>query len=161
MLRMSQSEFEAIRRHGERTYPHECCGVLIGRMEGDTRTVELTVACANTRSDRAADRFNIAPEDLIRAQRDARARGLDIIGFYHSHPDCPAQWSKTDLEEAHWLGCSYVITSVMQGKADRTNSFALRGATEEEKRFDDERIEVTPATAVAMARAVPEGTQPK
>jgi proteasome lid subunit RPN8/RPN11 len=157
MLKMLQSDFETIRRHGEQTYPHECCGVLLGRMEGDTRKVEAVIACGNTRSDRPADRFNIAPQELIRAQRDARARGLDIVGFYHSHPDCAAQWSLTDFAEAHWLDCSYVITSVMQGKADRTNSFALHGPSEEEKHFDDERLEVTPAVAPAMARAVPEG----
>ena len=156
MLLISQADFDALRGHGEQTYPHECCGVLLGTLDGDKRTVKSTFPCENTRTDRAADRFNIAPEDLIRAQRDARSRGHDIIGFYHSHPDCPAQWSATDLAEAHWLGCSYVITSVIEGKADRTNSFALRGTTEEEKQFEDERIEVTPATAVAMARAVPE-----
>jgi len=158
MLKMSQSDFETIRRHGEQTYPHECCGVLLGKMEGDQRTVAAAVACGNTRSDRPSDRFHIAPEELIRAQRGARARGLDIIGFYHSHPDCPADWSRTDLAEAHWLGCSYIITSVMEGKADRTNSFALQGASEEEKHFASERLEVTPATAVAMARAVPESS---
>lgn len=155
MLKMSQPDFEAIRRHGEKTYPYECCGVLVGAAEGDMRTVKAVFLGRNTRDDRPQDRFFIDPEDVIRAQREARSRGLDIIGFYHSHPDCPAQWSQTDLAEAHWLSCSYVITSVLHGKADRTNSFALNGATEEEKRFDDERIEVTPATAVAMARAVP------
>ena len=154
MLAISQPDFDAIRRHGEQTYPHECCGVLLGTMEGEKRTVKSIFPCGNTRSDRPADRFNIAPEELIRAQKQARSQGWDIVGFYHSHPDCPAQWSKTDLEEAHWLGCSYVISSVLQGKADRTNSFALLGPSEEEKRFEDERLEVTPATAVAMARAV-------
>jgi proteasome lid subunit RPN8/RPN11 len=78
----------------------------------------------------------------VRAQREARQRGLEIIGFYHSHPDHPARWSKTDLQEAHWLGCSYVITSVMQGSAVDTNSFLLAGDSEENKRFEDEPIEL-------------------
>ena len=63
-----------------------------------------------------------------------------IRDSYHSHPDHPAQWSATDFAEAHWLGCSYVITAVAQGKATVTNSFLLAGATEEDKRFDQETI---------------------
>jgi proteasome lid subunit RPN8/RPN11 len=67
---------------------------------------------------------------------------LSIGGFYHSHPDHPAQWSPTDFAEAHWLGCSYVITALAQGKATVTNSFLLAGVTEEDKRFEDENIAV-------------------
>jgi proteasome lid subunit RPN8/RPN11 len=152
MLKITQSDFEEIRRHGEQTYPHECCGVLLGTAERDTRTVKSAVRCTNTRTDRGHDRYNIDPKELIRIQREGRDRQLDIIGFYHSHPDHPAQWSQTDLAEAHWIGCSYVITSIELGKATRTNSFALNGTSEEDKRFEDERLEVTPAVAVAMAR---------
>lgn len=152
MLKMTQPDFEAIRRHGEEAYPHECCGMLLGTVDGDKREVKATVRAGNTRDDRPEDRYNIAPEELIRAQRQARAQGLDIVGFYHSHPDCPAEWSLTDLAEAHWLGCSYVITSVEEGKAARTNSFALLGASEEEKHFEDERLEVALPAMAAMAR---------
>ena len=67
---------------------------------------------------------------------------MSIAGFYHSHPDHPAQWSQTDLAEAHWLGCSYVITAVAKGVAAQTNSFRLAGDTEENKRFELEQIEV-------------------
>ncbi len=81
----------------------------------------------------------------MRIQREARERDEDIIGFYHSHPDHPAHWSKTDLEEAHWIGCSYVITRVAGGKADVTNSFALLGTHEVDKAFTQEHIEVVPA----------------
>ena len=69
-------------------------------------------------------------------------RFLDIIGFYHSHPDHPARWSPTDFQEAHWIGCSYVITSVEHGRAAQTNSFALTGTTEENKALLDEPIVV-------------------
>jgi proteasome lid subunit RPN8/RPN11 len=78
--------------------------------------------------------------ELVKIERDARRQGLGIAGFYHSHPDHPAQWSATDLAEAHWLGCSYVITAVAKGKAAVTNSFMLAGATEEDKRFEQETI---------------------
>ena len=82
--------------------------------------------------------------EVARIQRDARTRGLDIIGFYHSHPDHPAYWSSTDLEQAYWLGCSYVITSVENGKAQRTRSFALVGSTVEDKAFVEEELVTEP-----------------
>ena len=83
---------------------------------------------------------------MIKIQRQARGLGFDIVGFYHSHPDCPAQWSKTDFEEAHWVGCSYVITSVEHGTAKVTNAFLLTGASEEDKRFEDQRVVVGSAS---------------
>ena len=79
--------------------------------------------------------ITLTPKNLIRIQREGRERGEDIIGFYHSHPDHPAQWSPTDLAEAHWFGCSYVITSVEKGKAVLTNSFELTGSDETDKRL--------------------------
>lgn len=142
MLRINQHEYEAIRRHGEETYPHECCGVLLGQSDEDGRAVTRTVRCGNTRSDSPHNRYHIAPQELVRIQRQAREAGLEIVGFYHSHPDHPAHWSQTDLAEAHWIGCSYVITSVERGRASITNSFLLGGETEENKHFDDEEIRV-------------------
>ena len=150
MLRIGQSEYDAIRRHGEETYPHECCGVLLGEADEDGRTVTKTIRCGNTRSDSPHNRYNIAPQELVHIQRLARETGLEIVGFYHSHPDHPARWSQTDLAEAHWIGCSYVITSVERGQAKITNSFFLAGETEEDKRFADEPVSVAvEATATA------------
>ena len=142
MLKISKTEFDQLRAHGEETYPHECCGVLLGRMEDEERQVVETVRCGNTRADRPQDRYHIDPRELVRIQRQGRERGLDIVGFYHSHPDHPARWSQTDLAEAHWIGCSYVITSVEKGRAVTTNSFVLLGSGEEDKRFQDEQVEV-------------------
>lgn len=147
MLRISQQIYDAIRQHGEETWPHECCGVLLGRFSTEDQAmvneVEDAVRATNTRTDSAHNRYHIAPQELVRIQRTSRARGLEIVGFYHSHPDHPAQWSSTDLAEAHWIGCSYVITAVEQGAARQTNSFLLTGATEEDKAFADEPIQVT------------------
>jgi proteasome lid subunit RPN8/RPN11 len=144
MLKIKTKDYEAVRRHGEETYPYECCGVLLGTMDDDgARIVSSTARCGNTRDDSPHNRYNIDPKELVRIQREGRARGEDIIGFYHSHPDHPAQWSKTDLEEAHWISCSYVITRVAQGKADVTNSFELTGSDEADKAFADEPINVT------------------
>jgi proteasome lid subunit RPN8/RPN11 len=147
MLTIRQSELDSLRRHGEETYPHECCGVMLGRMDDDERVVEAVLRAGNTRVDSPHNRYNIDPRELVRIQRESRERGLDIVGFYHSHPDCPAQWSQTDLAEAHWIGCSYVITRVDQGRAAVTNSFSLEGTMEEDKRFADEQIRVLAAEA--------------
>jgi proteasome lid subunit RPN8/RPN11 len=143
MLKMRREEHEALRQHGEETYPHECCGVLLGQMADDgVRTVTSVARAGNTRTDSAHNRYNIDPRELVRIQREGRECGEDIIGFYHSHPDHPAQWSKTDLAEAHWFGCSYVITSVEKGKAALTNSFELTGSDEANKKLVAEKIEV-------------------
>ncbi len=153
MLRLDYAEYEALRAHGEETYPNECCGVLLGKSEsGNGNHVSAIVRAGNTRTDSAHNRYNIAPIELVRIQREARGRGLDIVGFYHSHPDHPAQWSPTDFAEAHWLGCSYVITSVEQGKAVLTNSFQLLGTGEDDKQFHDESIEINLAATKAQAQ---------
>ena len=142
MLQMTKAVYNAIRAHGEETYPHECCGALLGRSTPDGWQIEAAVKAGNTRTDSAHNRYQIAPVELVKIEREARQRGLDIGGFYHSHPDHPAQWSQTDFAEAHWLGCSYVITAVANGKAAVTNSFRLEGDTEENKQFEQESIEV-------------------
>jgi proteasome lid subunit RPN8/RPN11 len=163
MLKLTTAIYEAIRTHGEETYPYECCGVLLGRSEvgvdqGIVNAVEAAVRAGNTRTDSAHNRYNIAPQELIRIQRQARESGLDIIGFYHSHPDHPAQWSATDLAEAHWLGCSYAITAVAKGIAQQTNSFLLTGASEEDKALESEPIEVdgeSQEKAIERLRSIP------
>lgn len=140
-LIISTPLLDQLRQHGEQTYPHECCGVLVGEFdEAGNKTVKTVVGCGNTRTDSPHNRYHISPIELVRIQREARVAGLDIVGFYHSHPDHPAQWSSTDLAEAHWTGCSYVITSVEKGKAVLTNSFLLVEEAED-KRFANEAIE--------------------
>jgi proteasome lid subunit RPN8/RPN11 len=144
MLKIPGSAYVSLRQHGEETYPHECCGVLLGRFEDDgSKTVSRVARCGNTRADSPHNRYNIDPKELIRIQREGRERGEDIVGFYHSHPDHPAKWSPTDLAEAHWFGCSYVITSVERGKAAITNSFELTGSDEDDKKFVHEASDVS------------------
>lgn len=141
-LHLTRAVYEAIRSHGERTYPHECCGALLGTPVEDGWRVEASIEAGNTRTDSAHNRYHISPLELMKIERTARERALSIAGFYHSHPDHPAWWSQTDFQEAHWIGCSYVITAIENGKAAQTNSFALTGATEESKRFEPEHIDV-------------------
>ena len=142
MLKLNEQTYDAVRRHGEETYPHECCGVLLGRSSDSGNTVEDAIRAGNTRTDSAHNRYHIAPQELVKIQRLGRERGLDIVGFYHSHPDHPAQWSQTDFAEAHWLGCSYVITAVEKGVAQQTNSFLLTGTSEDDKSFVNQTVEV-------------------
>jgi proteasome lid subunit RPN8/RPN11 len=142
VLSIPRAVYDQIRAHGEQTYPHECCGVLLGHFAPDGWQVQSAVPAGNIRTDSAHNRYQIAPLELIKIERDGRRQGLGIAGFYHSHPDHPAQWSLTDLSEAHWLGCSYVMTAVAKGKATVTNSFLLTGVTEEKKHFDQETIHV-------------------
>jgi proteasome lid subunit RPN8/RPN11 len=141
-LRLSRAVYDAMRAHGEETYPYECCGALLGRSTPDGWWIEASIRAGNTRTDSAHNRYEISPGELVKIERESRCQGLSIAGFYHSHPDHPAQWSQTDLAEAHWLGCSYVITAVANGKAATTNSFRLAGDTEENKRFEAEPIAV-------------------
>lgn len=143
MLKLPQPAYVSLRQHGEETYPHECCGVLLGSFDNNgSKTVSRIARCGNTRADSPHNRYQIDPRELIRIQREGRERGEDIVGFYHSHPDHPAHWSTTDLAEAHWFGCSYVITSVDKGAATITNSFELTGSDEADKKFVDEKLEV-------------------
>jgi proteasome lid subunit RPN8/RPN11 len=143
MLKIDRASYDEVRQHGEETYPHECCGVLLGHFADDaSKTVTRIARAGNTREDSPHNRYHIDPKELIRIQREGRERGEDIVGFYHSHPDHPARWSTTDLAEAHWFSCSYVITGVEKGKAAVTNSFQLEGADETDRKFVDEHIKV-------------------
>jgi proteasome lid subunit RPN8/RPN11 len=142
VLRIARPVYDALRAHGEETYPCECCGALLGHPIADGWRVEDAVKAGNARTDSAHNSYQIAPGEVVKIERGARSKGLSIAGFYHSHPDHPAQWSPTDFAEAHWVGCSYVITAVATGRATVTNSFLLAGATEENKRFEQETIEI-------------------
>jgi proteasome lid subunit RPN8/RPN11 len=139
MLYLPREVYERVRREGEAAYPDECCGILLGALDGVVRRVAQAVPAANA-SQTPRNHYEIAPLDLIRAERAARQSGMEILGFYHSHPDHPARPSATDLAEAHWLGASYVITLVARGVASETCSFLLAGSSEETKFFQSEEI---------------------
>jgi proteasome lid subunit RPN8/RPN11 len=123
---------DEIRRHGAETYPHECCGALIGR----AGVVTTTFALPNTTEEGPRRRFLIRPDDYREAERRARASGGDLLGFYHSHPDHPAQPSQYDLDHA-WPFFSYVIVSVQKGEPQDMTSWRLRG---DRSAFDQEDL---------------------
>jgi proteasome lid subunit RPN8/RPN11 len=102
----------AIRSHGEETFPHECCGALVGR---DDRATDV-VALPNTTEEGPRRRFLVRPSDYREAERRASELGGELLGFYHSHPDHPARPSQYDLDHA-WPTFAYIIVSVMAGAA--------------------------------------------
>jgi proteasome lid subunit RPN8/RPN11 len=107
-------------------YPHEACGVLLGRA-GENAEILEAHACANVNTERAQDRYLIAPLDQLRIEKDARMRALDVVGYYHSHPDHPAAASATDLQLS-WEQLVYLIVSVREGRAvDRKAWFRPSG----------------------------------
>ena len=100
-LHLPRAVFQEIRTHGEETYPHECCGALLGRSTPSGWRVETAIRAGNTRTDSAHNRYQIAPIELVKIEREARSRGLQIAGFYPSHPDHPAQWLPARILPRH------------------------------------------------------------
>lgn len=123
-LSLSESQVSAIRAHGEETYPHECCGFLIGDVDGDVTRVQEVLRASNTRDDSPNNRYAIDPKELHDIDRDAHKRGLGVIGIYHSHPDVPARPSEFDREHACPWYC-YAIVSVVQGNAKELLNWKL------------------------------------
>jgi proteasome lid subunit RPN8/RPN11 len=130
----------------EEAYPEEGCGILLGRRGQTADEVTHVLACANV-DDEPRRRYAIAPEELVAAQRQAREQGLEILGFYHSHPDRPAKPSETDLRRAHWSGCVYLICEVRQGKL--AGMSAVRLGTSQ--RWLEEQISLEPEDGAKAA----------
>jgi len=142
-LRITRRAYEVLRRHSLSEYPDECCGALLGRMDLSGRLITAAIPCRNVSPEPRHNRYEISPRELVNIQRAARENDEEILGFYHSHPDHPAQSSETDLEQAYWFGCSYVITSVSAGPVvGETVSYLLDGKGEHEKHFVPEAIDI-------------------
>ncbi|MES2200758.1 MAG: M67 family metallopeptidase [candidate division FCPU426 bacterium] len=115
MLRLRRSQIESIHAHATTEYPHECCGIFLGKRGDSGDLVEECRRATNIEPERAADRYLIDPAALLRAEKDARAQGLEVLGYYHSHPDHPALASATDSARS-WEGYAYMILSVQSGR---------------------------------------------
>jgi proteasome lid subunit RPN8/RPN11 len=122
MIKIDKEAWEAMVAHAEAKYPNECCGAMIGHVEDGQKLVCGAAPMENAYAGAQGSRYELRPEDLLAADRSARAVGLDLIGIFHSHPDCDAYFSKTDLENScPWY--SFVVLSVKGGKFDHAASF--------------------------------------
>ena len=139
-LRLAGSVLKKVQMHGHATYPNECCGALLGR----DSLVSAVHALPNTTEEGPRRRFLVRPGDYMEAERQAALRGLDLLGFYHSHPDHPARPSQYDLDHA-WPSFSYVIVSVKNGDPAEITSWRLR---EDRAAFDEESLEVVEGAEV-------------
>ncbi len=125
-IKINQSDLNRIRKHGEEDYPHECCGFLFGKTTNGYKNVIKTHPVLNSRdAEKRHNRYLIPPQAYLKADREARDQGLDIIGFYHSHPDAEARPSQYDLDYS-WPVYSYLIVSVKNRRAEETTSWQLK-----------------------------------
>lgn len=122
MIEIQSSPWNTMVLHAERTYPNECCGAMLGHTDGEKKIVTEATPLENAFAGEQGERYELRPEDLLAADQAARARGLDLIGIFHSHPDCDAYFSQTDLKNScPWY--SFVVLSIVKGKFDHANSF--------------------------------------
>ena len=122
MIEIEKKAWDAMVLHAERTYPDECCGAMLGRAQGEKKIVISAVPIDNSYEGEKGARDELRPEDLLSADKQARANGLDLIGIFHSHPNCDAYFSETDLKNScPWY--SFVVLSVRNGKFDHASSF--------------------------------------
>jgi len=122
MISIEPAAWDVMVSHAQKTYPNECCGAMIGAIDGSGKIVRVAVPLENAFTGEQGARYELRQEDLLRADSEARQRGMDLIGIFHSHPDCDAYFSKTDLENScPWY--SFVVLSIKNGKFDHANSF--------------------------------------
>ena len=137
LLKIREELAAQIRAHGVQTYPYECCGAILGRDGDGSREVLALLPLANRRDDSPRNRFEVTSEDVRLAEKTAGEKRLELIGWYHSHPDAPARPSEYDREHA-WPWYSYIIVSVQKREPKDTTSWRLR---DDRESYDSEVIE--------------------
>ncbi|MDP2734957.1 MAG: M67 family metallopeptidase [bacterium] len=151
-IELPQQQIERIREHGQETYPNECCGVLLGKEQDGRKVVLEILPLKNARDDSPRNRFLILPEDILHSDREARRRGLEIVGFYHSHPDHPARPSEFDREHA-WPWYTYLILAVEKGHAKELTAWLLSDG----RSFFPEEMRVTGEGNTQQISTTPSG----
>ena len=122
MIRIEPEPWAAMVAHARQTYPNECCGAMLGSIDGAGKTVRVALPLENAFDGAQAARYELRPQDLLAADKVARARHMDLIGIYHSHPDCGAYFSQTDLRNScPWY--SFVVLSIQKGEFHHANSW--------------------------------------
>jgi proteasome lid subunit RPN8/RPN11 len=138
MIRLKENDLESIQQIARETYPHECCGIMVGSVEGDVKSVSELIPAINERTDSLANRYLITSDFVQKIEARLRDTDSSIVGFFHSHPDVPARPSVYDQEHA-WPWYSYLIVSVMKGQAHEVLNWKLK---DDRSAFDPEAIEV-------------------
>lgn len=138
MIRLKSADIEEIKQIAQKTYPHECCGVMVGSVENGVKTVTELIPAENQRTDSPANRYLITPDLLNELEKKLKGTDRAIVGFFHSHPDVPAQPSTYDQDHA-WPWYSYVIVSVNKGQAGEIHNWKLR---DDRSAFDAEKMEL-------------------
>ena len=138
MIQLATDQRNEIAAHGERDYPHECCGLLLGTFAaGSLKTIAEIYPISNAREEEAKrNRFLITPEEFMEGEQYAEKCGLDVVGFYHSHPDHPAVPSAYDLEHA-WPLYSYIVVAISTGVAGDLRSWEMEP---DRSKFTEEEI---------------------
>jgi proteasome lid subunit RPN8/RPN11 len=122
MIHIEGAPWAAMVAHARETYPNECCGAMLGSTDGDRKTVTESMRLENAFEGAQAARYELRPQDLLAADQAARSRNMDLIGIYHSHPDCDAYFSATDLRNScPWY--SFVVLSIQKGEFHHANSW--------------------------------------
>ena len=122
MIRIESQPWAAMVSHARQTYPNECCGAMLGSTNGDGKIVRAALPLENAFDGVQAARYELRPQDLLAADKAAHERHMDLIGIYHSHPDCGAYFSKTDLQNScPWY--SFVVLSIQAGEFHHANSW--------------------------------------
>ena len=122
MIEIEQQPWNDMVRHAESTYPNECVGAMLGRTEDGKKVVTRSVPLVNSFSGEQGERYELRPEDLLGADKAARAQNLDLLGIFHSHPDCDAYFSETDLKNScPWY--SFIVLSIRGGRFDHARSW--------------------------------------
>ncbi len=122
MITIEKDAWATMVQHGKSAFPKECCGIMLGKEEDGSRLVTLAIPCRNAYEGEQADRFQLDPKDQLAADRKARELGLAILGFFHSHPDCDAYFSQTDLKNS-WPWYSNVVMSIQKSEFHHARSF--------------------------------------
>jgi len=137
LIRLRSEHMLEIESHGELTYPRECCGLLLGRISNDEKIIMQILPVENEReASQQNNRFLISPRTMFDSQKIARTNKMDVLGFYHSHPDAEACPSQFDLDHA-WPFYAYVILSVKKGKTKKMTCWKL---SKDRSIFDFEEI---------------------
>jgi proteasome lid subunit RPN8/RPN11 len=122
MIHIDNEPWSQMVEHARKTYPNECCGAMLGSLDDGGKQVKIALPLDNVSQGSQAARYELRPEDLLHADREARRHQMDLIGIYHSHPDCGAYFSETDLKNScPWY--SFVVLSIQKGEFDHANSW--------------------------------------